>query len=91
MPHWENCKLLPFNNSSDIYHISLSAFVARKLKAGSHNQQEQLCWFPCGEGTRGPGGGDAAGVRGQGAEWGHRHSCPATAPTRRVPGAAPRC
>lgn len=91
MPHWENRKLLPFNNSSDIYHISLSAFVARKLKAGSHDQQEQLCWFPCGEGTRGPGGGDAAGVRGQGAGWGHRHSCPATAPTHRVPGAAPRC
>ena len=55
MPHWENCKLLPFNNSSDVYHISLSAFVARKLRAGSHDPQEQLCWFPCGGGTRGPG------------------------------------
>ena len=43
MPHRENCKRLPFNNSSDIYHISLSAFVARKLRAGSHDQREQLC------------------------------------------------
>ena len=66
MPHWENRKLLPFNNSSNIYHISLSAFVARKLRAGSHDQQEQLCWFPCGGGTRGPGGRGAAGVQGGG-------------------------
>ena len=70
MPHWENRKLLPFNHSSDVYHISLSAFVARKLRAGSHDPQEQLCWFPCGGGTRGPGGRGAAGVQGGRAGWG---------------------
>lgn len=68
VPHWENHKLLPFNNSSDIYHISLSAFVARKLRAGSHDPQEQLVlvsmWWRD-PGTRGQGCCRRAGGRGQ--------------------------